>query len=245
MSNDATFLPTTVPGAIAMCGLCLSGAITIGSMASAPDPRAERIAACMTQPGMKYTFSGECLPEDVPSINERREEQQPEINVQGLTQQQIDLLMNTAAEMRAAEVVAELALEYSEYAELGRKIAIAIVEVGDVLGETPESVLESYVGRLILVMVFYKVMGDELRSIGFGVAWFVIFFPLWLIFFRRLVLKERPIVERFDEESKLVERQVMEYGSLDSKTREYLLMMRWMMLAILIVGIGFGAIILS
>ena len=95
----------------------------------------------------------------------------------------------------------------SEYAELGKKYGIALSEVAKSIGTTVNELAQTPVGKFMLVMVAYRVMGEGLIGVLGGFVWFTTMIPIWLYMFHRLVLRNtktktytdaqgKPVVER-------------------------------------------------
>jgi hypothetical protein len=76
-----------------------------------------------------------------------------------------------------------------EYAELGKKYGIALSEVAKSIGTTVNELAQTPVGKFMLVMVAYRVMGDGIIGVLGGFTWFTIMLPIWLYMFHRLVLR--------------------------------------------------------
>lgn len=96
----------------------------------------------------------------------------------------------------------------SEYAELGKKYGIALSEVAKSIGTTVNELAQTSVGKFMLVMVAYRVMGDSLIGVVGGFIWFSTMIPLWLYMFHRMVLSTRKVYERFTPEGKLSDREI-------------------------------------
>jgi hypothetical protein len=89
----------------------------------------------------------------------------------------------------------------SEYAELGKKYGIALSEVAKSIGTTVNELAQTSVGKFMLVMVAYRVMGDSLIGIVGGVVWFSTMIPIWIYMFHRMVFRNRKIRSYTDTES--------------------------------------------
>lgn len=92
----------------------------------------------------------------------------------------------------------------SEYAELGKKYGIALSEVAKSVGTTVNELAQTPVGKFMLVMVAYNIMGTDLIGFGFGIVWFTVMIPIWLYMFNRFVLKNTKI-RRFEHADGSVE----------------------------------------
>lgn len=78
-----------------------------------------------------------------------------------------------------------------EYAELGKKYGVALSEVAKSIGTTVNELAQTPVGKFMLVMVAYRVMGDGVIGILGGVIWFVTMLPIWMYLFNRMVFRNR------------------------------------------------------
>lgn len=94
-----------------------------------------------------------------------------------------------------------------EYAELGKKYGVALSEVAKSIGTTVNELALTPVGKFMLVMVAYKVMGADLIGVFGGITWFMVMIPLWIYMFHRLVLRNRRIHESTTKEG-IVNREI-------------------------------------
>jgi hypothetical protein len=78
-----------------------------------------------------------------------------------------------------------------EYAELGKKYGVALSEVAKSIGTTVNELAQTPVGKFMLVMVAYRVMGDGVIGILGGAIWFTTMIPIWLYMFNRMVFRNR------------------------------------------------------
>ena len=83
-----------------------------------------------------------------------------------------------------------------EYAELGKKYGIALSEVAKSVGTTVNELAQTPVGKFMLVMVAYRVMGDDVIGVAGGVIWFATMIPIWIYMFHRLVFGTRRVRTR-------------------------------------------------
>lgn len=96
-----------------------------------------------------------------------------------------------------------------EYAELGKKYGIALSEVAKSIGTTVNELAQTPVGKFMLIMVAYKVMGDGLIGVLGGAIWFLTMIPLWVYMFHRMVLSTRSVRETYDPTTaKLSKREI-------------------------------------
>lgn len=85
-----------------------------------------------------------------------------------------------------------------EYAELGKKYGVALSEVAKSIGTTVNELAQTPVGKFMLVMVAYRVMGDGVIGILGGVIWFSTMIPIWLYMFNRMVFRNRKMKTYLD-----------------------------------------------
>lgn len=78
-----------------------------------------------------------------------------------------------------------------EYAELGKKYGVALSEVAKSIGTTVNELAQTPVGKFMLVMVAYRVMGDGVIGVLGGTVWFMIMLPIWMYLFNRMVFRNR------------------------------------------------------
>lgn len=97
--------------------------------------------------------------------------------------------------------------QMQEYAEIGKKYGIALSEVAKSVGVTVNELAQTPVGIFMLVMVGYKVLGQDLIGIFGSVIWFITMIPLWIYMFHRLIFSTRQIKEIYSE-GKLKEKNI-------------------------------------
>lgn len=91
-----------------------------------------------------------------------------------------------------------------EYAELGKKYGVALSEVAKSIGTTVNDLALTPVGKFMLVMVAYKVMGNDLIGLFGGITWFSTMIPIWLYLFHRLILRNRVVQERTQRDGTVI-----------------------------------------
>lgn len=132
--------------------------------------------------------------------------------VTGLTDSQIIDLKKKCIDAMKSVSESVTVSQVSEYAELGKNYGIALSEVAKSVGTTVNELAQTPVGKFMLVMVAYKVMGKDLIGIFGGFIWFTIMLPIWFYLFHRLVLKNRTYREYIesyekDKQPKVVRRE--------------------------------------
>lgn len=126
------------------------------------------------------------------------------LDVQGLTEkQQAEIALKIAKMKSGPETHIQDALEY---AQLGKKIGIALVEVAKELGKSVDDVLASTTGKIIVFLIVWKVAGQDLLGILAGTVWFLIMIPLWVVLLKKMVLDLRFSYE-YDDNGKVIAKQ--------------------------------------
>jgi hypothetical protein len=129
--------------------------------------------------------------------------------VPGMTDSQLIDLKKKCVDMAGNIAAVSTVDNMAEYAELGQKYGVALSEVAKSIGTTVNELAQTPVGRFMLVMVAYKVMGNDLLGIVGSVLWFTIMIPLWVYMFHRMVLSTRSVRETYDPtNSKLSKREI-------------------------------------
>lgn len=117
------------------------------------------------------------------------------IAVEGLPESVVIDLKKKCIEL--AKPVTSISVDsMGEYAELGKKYGIALSEVAKSVGTTVNELAQTPVGKFMLVMVAYRVMGDDLIGVVGGVVWFTTMIPIWIYMFHRLVFSTRRVNTR-------------------------------------------------
>ncbi len=154
-----------------------------------------------------------------------------EINTYGLTEQQQAELALQAAKMKAEDPT-KVADRMAEYAEIGQKYGVALAATAKELGVAADELLDTMVGKVALVLIVWKVMGEELIGILIGIPYMVIGFLAWFYMFRRLCVIES--ITRTPVEGRWLRKKIVTYHSPASETTWGV---RWVMLFSLALGI--------
>lgn len=158
------------------------------------------------------------------------------LSVTGLPDAAVIELKKKCVEVTKNESITPDVSNIAEYAELGKKYGIALSEVAKSIGVTVNELAQTPVGKFMLVMVAYKVMGNDLIGIVGGVVWFSTMIPLWIFIFYKLVFSTRKIVERFNDAGKLISREKLPLDYTNSNTGVVAFFMGVFMVAICISG---------
>lgn len=86
-----------------------------------------------------------------------------------------------------------------EYAEFGRKYGMALSEAAKSIGSSVNDFAQTPMGRLMVVLVVWKIIGHDLVGILGGFIWFSTMLPLWIYMFHRMVLSTRKITETYTD----------------------------------------------
>lgn len=132
-----------------------------------------------------------------------------QLQVSGMTDSQIIDLKKKCVDMSGTAASAAVTADnMAEYAELGKKYGIALSEVAKSIGTTVNELAQTPVGKFMLVMVAYQVLGNDLLGIVGSFLWFGIMIPLWVYMFHRMVLSTRSVRETFTTDGKLSKREI-------------------------------------
>ena len=132
-----------------------------------------------------------------------------QLAVPGMTDSQIIDLKKKCVDMSGTAVTAAVTADnMAQYAELGKKYGIALSEVAKSIGTTVNDLAQTPVGKFMLVMVAYQVLGNDLLGIVGSFLWFTIMISLWVYLFHRMVLSTRSVRETFDSNGKLTNRVI-------------------------------------
>jgi hypothetical protein len=114
-----------------------------------------------------------------------------DISVQGFPESVVIDLKKKCVELAKPVTPAIDIDSMGEYAELGKKYGVALSEVAKSIGTTVNELAQTPVGKFMLVMVAYRVMGDGIIGILGGVIWFTTMLPIWMYLFNRMVFRNR------------------------------------------------------
>ena len=116
------------------------------------------------------------------------------INIEGLPESVVIDLKKKCIELAKPITPSMTVDSMGEYAELGKKYGIALSEVAKSIGTTVNELAQTPVGKFMLVMVAYTVMGEGLIGVLGGVVWFSVMIPIWIYMFHRMVFKNRRVL---------------------------------------------------
>lgn len=110
---------------------------------------------------------------------------QNSVKVDGLTEEQVLQLQLEAAKLRDSRSTEITAEKISEYTLVGEQVAQAIIAVAKELGKTVDDVLHTTIGKLVVVLVIWKVAGEDIMGFLVAGLWCVTMIPLWTYYFRK------------------------------------------------------------
>ena len=73
----------------------------------------------------------------------------------------------------------------NEYTRLGQNIAKAIIGVASELGKSVDELLNTKLGKIILILVIWQVVGKVLIGPFIAFLWLLFWVPIWTYYFRR------------------------------------------------------------
>lgn len=111
------------------------------------------------------------------------------LEVYGLTEVQAAKLKLQAAKMKdEKEDPAKVSDRMAEYAEIGQKYGVALAATAKELGIAADEILNTTVGKIALVLIVWKVMGEDLIGLLVGIPWLLVGSAVWVYVFRRIAV---------------------------------------------------------
>lgn len=159
-----------------------------------------------------------------------------DLEAPGMTDSQLIDLKKKCTDMTSSVPNNPAADTMAEYAELGQKYGVAITEVAKSIGTTANELAQTPVGKFMLFMVAYKVMGDTLIGVLGGIIWFFTMIPLWIYIFHKTVLSTRNIDEHYDSTSGKLSSRKLEPINWDGSAGAISITMLFVMFIIWICG---------
>ena len=164
-----------------------------------------------------------------------------EVSTVGLSKTQIAELTIQAENMKTTGDVTTLD-QLSSYAAFGKEFGSAIAQTANELGVVTNEFIQTPAGKLTVALIVWKIAGDDLFGIVFGILWFIIMIPLWVHFFRRMVVKPRMIETIVqDGNTKTTTKEINGRGSILEETNAW----AWILGAMLILICGAGFVIMA
>lgn len=167
------------------------------------------------------------------------------VNTGGLTDGQKAKLVQMAEQMKEeatrAEKTSQLSPEkVNEWVELGKNIALAFTTVAKELGVAADQFLNSTTGKVTLVLILWKVAGQDILGFTIGVMFLFTFVPLWIYFFRRLCLMKSKTTEPVEGQRR--PKCTVQYFT-KADIDDNIIATRWVMLFVLVAIVGVGLLV--
>lgn len=159
------------------------------------------------------------------------------IDLTDLTQKQKALLVIEAEKMKSKSSE-DISANLSEYAEIGQKYGIALVATAKELGVAADELLDTTVGKVGLILIIWKVAGESLLGLTFGLLWLTIMLPLWIYYFRRQVPKYANVRYTYHENGKKKSKETIPVHEDSYMTT------KWMMMFLLVAVVMFPTILM-
>lgn len=117
------------------------------------------------------------------------------VDLRGLSEEQKAQLVQQAEQMKQQSGTNETIIEkvsnpenLNKWVEVGKGMGIAIAEVAQHVGMAADKFLESSAGKITLALIIWKVIGTDLVHVFGGIAFMLVFIPMWFYFFKRICL---------------------------------------------------------
>jgi len=167
------------------------------------------------------------------------------VDTSGLSEMQKLDLAQQAERMRSTPTVDPNALgaltpeRVSDWAQLGKDIALAFTTVAKELGVAADQFLASTTGKVTLALIVWKVAGEDILHVVIGVLFLATFVPMWVYFFRRMCLIKSIVLEPVDGQRR--RKKSTEFFGQDISIR--IIATRWVMLFVLILIVSTGLLV--
>lgn len=167
------------------------------------------------------------------------------VDTSGLSEMQKLELAQQAERMRVTPTadptdISQLTPErVSDWAQLGRDIALAFTTVAKELGVAADQFLASTTGKVTLALIVWKVAGEDILHVTIGLLFLLTFVPMWVYFFRRMCLIKSIVVEPVEGQRR--RKKSTEFFGQDISIR--IIATRWVMLFVLILIVLTGLLV--
>lgn len=129
---------------------------------------------------------------------------QQSVNTSGLTEQQILQLQLEASKLRDSRTTEISAEKISEYTLVGQQVSQAIITVASELGKSVDDVLSTTTGKIVIFIVVWKVIGQDLMGFIVAGLWCLVMIPLWAYYFRKFCVNYE---YKYHDNGKLLEKR--------------------------------------
>lgn len=117
------------------------------------------------------------------------------INLTGLSDSQIAELVLQAESMKeeaASQTNQVINVEQlNQYAEFGQAFGSAISQTASEVGQATNEFIQTPAGKIAIMLIVWKIAGEELFGAISGFVWFTVMIPLWIYFWHTTVTKNR------------------------------------------------------
>jgi hypothetical protein len=146
-----------------------------------------------------------------------------EVDTRGLTEEQQATLQLQAAQMKNGGNDLTNPKKVNEWVNVGDNISTALITAAEKLGIAADKFIDSKTGKLIVVLIVWKVMGGAIVHIAGGaIFWIVSTFILWMVFRKTCVYDT---IEYTNVEGKLFRNKKINYISPNQVEGERLVLM--------------------
>lgn len=118
------------------------------------------------------------------------------VNVEGLSEIAQAEVALKAAELRKAalkkQIIPDVA-EVQKYVSVGEQIGKALAVTAKELGIEVNNFASTPVGMIAIFLIVWHFFGNMVVHLMFGAAWFMTLIPVWIYFFKRLVMGRKEI----------------------------------------------------
>lgn len=118
------------------------------------------------------------------------------VNVDGLSEAaQAEVALKVAEMRKAAFETPNLpdVVEVQKYVSVGEQIGKALAVTARELGIEVNNFASTTVGMIAIFLIVWHFFGNMVVHLMFGAAWFMTLIPVWIYFFKRLVMRRKEI----------------------------------------------------
>jgi len=109
-----------------------------------------------------------------------------QINTSGLTDEQKAKIASLIGDMKKEESSPSTPKKVDEWVNVGAHIGDALITAASKLGVAGDQFMKSDTGKMVAVIIVWKMMGGALVHIILGVMWTTLFLIGWIYFFRKM-----------------------------------------------------------
>ena len=128
------------------------------------------------------------------------------LDMSGLSEQAVAELALQAAQLRKDALNVETTIlpdvvEVEKYVGVGEQIGKALATTARELGIEVNNFASTPVGLIAIFLIVWHFFGNMMVHLMFGATWFITLIPLWVYFFKRLVMARQ---ETYNDDGKRV-----------------------------------------